>query len=75
MRELIEYMAKSLAQHPDDVRVTEAGGHHHTIYRLHVAQEDIGRMIGKGGRVANAMRALLNIAAIKQGRRVTLDIE
>jgi hypothetical protein len=74
MRELVEYMAKSLVDHPDQVRVKESQGRE-TVIHLRVAPEDIGRVIGKSGRVANAMRTLLRVAAIRQGKRVTLDIE
>ena len=74
MRELVEYMAKGLVEHPDQVKLRETGGHHATIY-LHVAQDDLGRIIGRGGRIANAMRVLLKVAAIRQGRRVTLEIK
>jgi predicted RNA-binding protein YlqC (UPF0109 family) len=74
MRELIEYMAKELVDHPEEVKVRETGGHHGTLY-LHVAQGDLGRIIGRGGRVANAMRVLLKVAAIRQGKRVTLEIK
>lgn len=73
MHELVEYMAKGLVDHPDQVRVRESGGHNATLY-LHVAPEDMGRIIGKSGRVANAMRVLLKVAAIRQGKRVTLEI-
>lgn len=75
MRELIEYMAKSLVNHPDQVRVRESGGSHNVTIHLHVAQEDMGRIIGKSGRVASAMRILLRVAAIRQGKRVTLEIK
>ncbi|MBI1800256.1 MAG: KH domain-containing protein [Chloroflexi bacterium] len=74
MRELIEYMAKELSSRPDQVRVKEAGGLRHTVIYLNVAQDDIGRIIGKSGRIANAMRILLRVAAIRQGKRVTLEI-
>ncbi len=74
MRELIEYMTKELVDHPDQVRVRESGGQNTTVY-LHVAPEDMGRIIGKSGRVAGAMRILLRVAAIRQGKRVTLEIK
>ena len=74
MRELIEYMTKELVDHPDQVRVRETGGQNTTVY-LHVAPEDMGRIIGKSGRVAGAMRILLRVAAIRQGKRVTLEIK
>ena len=74
MRELIEYMTKELVDHPDEVRVRESGGQNTTVY-LHVAPDDMGRIIGKSGRVAGAMRILLRVAAIRQGKRVTLEIK
>jgi hypothetical protein len=74
MRELIEYVAKSLAQHPDAVRVTETEEDGSHIFQLDVAPEDKGRIIGKGGRVAMAMRTLLRVAAVKQGTRAVLEI-
>jgi len=74
MRELIEYMTKELVDHPDQVRVRESGGQNTTVY-LHVSPDDMGRIIGKSGRVAGAMRILLRVAAIRQGKRVTLEIK
>ena len=74
MKELIEYMAKALVDDPDQVQVEEIEGTSATIYELHVGAEDMGRVIGKQGRVANAMRTLLRAAAARQGRRVTLEI-
>ncbi len=74
MKELVEYVARSLVDHPDEVNVemTSYGGR--TILRLRVASEDMGRVIGKDGKVANAMRALLRMMATREGRRVELDI-
>ena len=75
MRELIEYVAKSLAHDPDAVRVTEAEEEDgNIIIQLEVAPDDKGRIIGKGGRVAVAMRVLLRVAAVKQGTRANLQI-
>jgi predicted RNA-binding protein YlqC (UPF0109 family) len=74
MKELIEYMAKALVDDPDQVQVEEIEGTSATIYELRVGPEDMGRVIGKQGRVANAMRTLLRAAAARQGRRVTLEI-
>ncbi len=74
MKELIEYMAKALVDDPDQVQVEEIEGTSATIYELSVGPEDMGRVIGKQGRVANAMRTLLRAAAARQGRRVTLEI-
>ena len=74
MREFIEYIVRSLVDDPSQVRVTEIEGASTIIYELRVAQEDMGRVIGKGGRVANAMRTLLRVVAARQGRRATLEI-
>jgi predicted RNA-binding protein YlqC (UPF0109 family) len=74
LRDLIEYMAKALVDDPDQVQVEEIEGTSATIYELSVAPDDMGRVIGKQGRVANAMRTLLRAAAARQGRRVTLEI-
>jgi len=74
MKELVEYIAKSLVDDPSQVSVTEIKGSSSVIYELRVAQEDMGRVIGKSGRVANAMRTLLRMVAARQGKRVTLEI-
>jgi predicted RNA-binding protein YlqC (UPF0109 family) len=74
LKQLIEYMAKALVDDPDQVQVEEIEGTSATIYELRVGPEDMGRVIGKQGRVANAMRTLLRAAAARQGRRVTLEI-
>lgn len=75
MKELIEYIARALVDHPEDVRVDEVMGGNSIIYELHVAPSDMGRVIGKRGRVANAMRSLLRVAAVRCGRRAILEIE
>ncbi len=74
MKELIEYIATSLVDDPTQVRVTQERYGGQTVLKLQVAQEDMGRIIGKSGRVANAMRILLRVAAAQEGKRVTLDI-
>lgn len=74
MREFIEYIVRSLVDDPSQVRVTEVEGANTIIYELRVAAEDMGRVIGKGGRVANAMRTLLRVIAARQGKRATLEI-
>jgi uncharacterized protein len=73
MKDLIEYIAKSLVDHPEDVSVSESGGNRVRI-ELSVAKDDMGRVIGKGGKVANAIRALLRVAADREGKQVTLDV-
>jgi predicted RNA-binding protein YlqC (UPF0109 family) len=74
MKELVEYIAKSLVDDPSQVTVSEVGGSNSIIIELHVASTDMGRVIGKGGRVANAMRTLVRVVAAKEGKRVTLEI-
>jgi predicted RNA-binding protein YlqC (UPF0109 family) len=74
MKELIEYMARSIVDNPDAVVVEEEDAGDHIIYHLNVADDDMGRVIGKQGRIANAMRALLKVAAIRQGARAVLEI-
>jgi predicted RNA-binding protein YlqC (UPF0109 family) len=74
MKELVEYVAKSLVDDPSQVKVTEIQGATSVILELSVAPEDMGRVIGRNGRVANAMRTLLRVIAAKQGKRVTLEI-
>ncbi|MDL1912707.1 KH domain-containing protein [Chloroflexi bacterium CFX6] len=74
MKDLIEYIAKSLVDHPEEVSVTESGGGSHVRIELSVAKDDMGRVIGKGGKVANSIRALLRVAAEKEGKQATLDV-
>ena len=74
MKGLIEYVAKSLVDDPTEVRVTERTSPGEVQLELEVAPEDMGRVIGRAGRVASAMRMLLRVAAVKHGVRATLDI-
>ena len=74
MKELIEYIARSLASDPDAVTVTEEVEEGRVILRLEVAAEDKGKVIGRQGRVAQSIRVLLRVAAVKQGARATLEI-
>ena len=74
MKELIEYIAKSIVDKPEEVRVTEEATEDGIILRLEVAPEDTGKVIGREGRIAKAMRTLLRVAAIRKGTRATLEI-
>jgi predicted RNA-binding protein YlqC (UPF0109 family) len=74
MKELIERIAKALVDDPAQVSVTEIQGTNSVVFELSVAPEEMGRVIGKGGRVVNAMRTLLRATAGRQGRRVTLFV-
>ncbi len=74
MKELIEFIAKSLVEHPEQVEVKEFGGGDRIRLELSVAKEDMGRVIGKSGKVANSIRALLRVAAEREGKQATLDV-
>ncbi|MCJ7738121.1 MAG: KH domain-containing protein [Anaerolineae bacterium] len=73
-KELVEFIAKSLVDDPSQVHVSEIAGETSEILELRVGPEDMGRVIGKGGRTANAMRTLVRVLAAKQTKRVTLEI-
>ena len=74
MKELIESIALSLVDAPSQVVVNQYHGGGRENLELHVAREDMGRVIGKGGRVANAMRVLLRVAAAREGKQANLDV-
>ena len=74
MKELVEFMAKALVDDPAQVEVTEIAGRDTSVIELKVAKEDMGKIIGKKGRNAQAMRTLLNAASAKLRKRVVLEI-
>jgi len=74
LKELIEYVAKALVDHPDQVEVKEIAGEKTLIYELRVGQGDLGKVIGKEGRTAKAIRAIISAAAMKMGKRAQLEI-
>ena len=74
MKELVEMIAKSLVDVPDEVKVTEVEGEKVTVFELRVASGDLGKVIGKQGNTARAMRTLLNAAGSKLGKRCVLEI-
>lgn len=74
MRELVEFIAKSLVDHPDKVEVNEIEGSQSIIIELKVADEDMGKVIGKQGRIAKAIRTVVKAAAIKDNKRVVVEI-
>ncbi len=74
MKELVEYIARSVVDDPDSVRVIETSSEKTLILELHVAETDMGKVIGKEGRVAEAMRTLLKVAGARQGKRAVLQI-
>jgi hypothetical protein len=74
VKELVEFIASSLVDDPTQVQVTQMRRGAATVFKLKVAKEDMGRVIGKNGRVANAMRLLLNVAAAREGKQASLDV-
>ncbi len=74
MKELIEFIAKSLVDHPEEVQVRQSGGGSRVRIELSVTKDDMGRVIGKGGKVANSIRTLLRVAAEREGKQATLDV-
>ena len=74
MKELIEFMARAIVDYPDEVEVTEEDTEDEIVFHLKVAESDMGKVIGKQGRIANAMRTLLKVAAIRKGARAVLEI-
>jgi hypothetical protein len=73
-KEFLEYVAKSLVDNPDEVQVTESGSARDAILQLSLAGADMGRVIGRHGRVINAIRALVQVAAAKEGKNVSVEI-
>jgi predicted RNA-binding protein YlqC (UPF0109 family) len=74
MKDLIEFIAKSLVDHPEEVQVRQSGGGSRVRIELSVTKEDMGRVIGKSGKVANSIRTLLRVAAEREGKQATLDV-
>lgn len=74
MKELITVIAKALVDHPDDVVVSASEGNHEIVYRLSVHPSDVGKVIGKQGRIAKALRTVVTSAAVKENKRVSVEI-
>ena len=74
MKDLIDYIARALVDHPEEVRVTEVEGNQTSVLELKVAKEDLGKVIGKQGRTARAMRTILSAASAKLKKRSVLEI-
>ncbi|MBI4733505.1 MAG: KH domain-containing protein [Rubrobacteridae bacterium] len=74
MKELLEVLAKSVVDHPDDVEVTVVEGERSLILQLHVAPDDIGKVIGKQGRIAKAIRTIVRASAVKEGKKAIVEI-
>ena len=75
MKDLIEFLARALVDHPDDVSVESFEEDDGTIvYEVRVAEDDVGKVIGRNGRTVNAVRAVVRAAAMREGRRVLVDV-
>ena len=74
MKELVEFLARELVDDPDAVEVTESPGNRGTLLTLRVAPEDMGKVIGRAGRTARAIRTVVRAAATRQGTNVQVDI-
>ena len=74
MKELLTYIAQNLVEHPDSVNVTEVAGAGETILELRVHPDDMGKVIGRQGRIAKEIRALMRSVAQRQGKRVNVEI-
>lgn len=74
MKSLVELLVKALVDKPEEVNVTETSGNSVTILEIKVAQEDVGKVIGKEGRIANAIRTVVKAAGAKQQKKVTVEI-
>jgi predicted RNA-binding protein YlqC (UPF0109 family) len=74
MKDLLQYLAKSLVSHPESVEIKETSNDDTSVFEVKVAKEDLGRIIGKQGRTAKSIRALLNAAATVSNRKVVLEI-
>ncbi len=74
MKELLEFLARSLVDHPEQVRVEETQTSDGVVLRLSVAKEDVGKVIGKQGRIARALRTVVKASAVKDGKQATVEI-
>ena len=74
MKELVEVIAKALVDHPEEVTVTEKQEERALVLELHVASDDMGKVIGKQGRIAKALRTVVKAAATRENKRVTVEI-
>jgi len=75
MQELVKVLAKALVENPDAVEVETVEEEDRTVIKLHVAQDDMGRVIGKQGRIAKAIRTIVRSAATRENKKITVDID
>ncbi|TGK08702.1 KH domain-containing protein [Leptospira fletcheri] len=74
MEELVRYIVTSLVDHPEEISVTEIEGEEQTVLELRVSPKDVGKVIGKNGRIAKSLRAILTAASVKAGKNISLEI-
>jgi len=74
VKDLLEFLARSLVDNPDEVRVEEIESEDGVLLRLTVAKEDVGKVIGKQGRIARALRTVVKASAVRDGRQATVEI-
>ncbi len=74
MKELVETLVRHLVDQPEQVEITQVEGERVIVFEVRVAQGDLGKVIGRGGRIANALRTVVKAAATKQGKKVNLEI-
>jgi len=74
LKELLTYIAQNLVDNPDDVSVTERADESETVFELRVNPADMGKVIGRQGRIAKEIRALMRSVALRQGKRISIDI-
>jgi len=74
VKELLEFLARSLVDHPEEVRVEEIESGDQVLLRLSVAKDDLGKVIGKQGRIARALRTVVKASAVRHGKQVTVEI-
>ena len=74
MKELLEFLARSLVEHPEQVRVEETESSDGVVLRLFVAKEDVGKVIGKQGRIARALRTVVKASAVRDGKQASVEI-
>jgi len=74
LKELLTYIAQSLVDNPDEVNVTERETETETVFELRVNSTDMGKVIGRQGRIAKEIRALMRSVAVRQGKRISVDI-
>jgi len=74
MKDLLEMLTRSIVDSPDDVAIKEIEGEKAVVYEIRVAEDDVGKVIGKHGRIINAIRTIVRAAAVKEGKKVSIEL-